>query len=116
MIEDVSPPCKSFSNKLFHSSIIVSTFPDLFEGGFHFPQFLKIIIKQWTLMVNFFLHPEQKMKELRDGSIELTIKAVHDMEIIPKVLSLGPEAEIVSPSSARKLMSDMIRKLAKKYA
>ncbi len=61
-------------------------------------------------------HPDQKMKELKDGSIELSINAVHDMEIIPKVLNLGAEAEILSPASARKQMSEIISKLAKKYA
>jgi len=56
------------------------------------------------------------MKELRDGSVELVIKAVHDMEIIPKVLSLGAEAEIVSPASARKSMLEIVKKLNKNYA
>lgn len=60
--------------------------------------------------------PDQKMKELRDGSVELVIKAVHDMEIIPKVLALGAEAEILSPASARKSMLEIVKKLNKNYA
>ncbi len=42
------------------------------------------------------LHAEQKVKKLEDGSIELTVPAVHDMEIIPRVLSMGDNAEIIS--------------------
>ena len=60
-------------------------------------------------------HPDQKIKELKDGSIELSVKAVHDLEIIPRVLNLGAEAEILSPPSARKQMSEIIKQLAKKY-
>ena len=61
-------------------------------------------------------HPEQKVKELADGSIELSVNAVNDMEIIPRVLNLGAEAEIVSPASARQSMSQIVTELAKKYA
>ena len=61
-------------------------------------------------------HPEQKVKELADGSIELSVNAVNDMEIIPRVLNLGAEAEILSPASAQQSMSQIVTELAKKYA
>lgn len=61
-------------------------------------------------------HPEQQVRELKDGSIELSVKAAHDLEIIPRVLSLGAEAEIVSPPSARTQMAEITKQLAKKYA
>ncbi|MCH2182803.1 MAG: WYL domain-containing protein [Mariniblastus sp.] len=60
-------------------------------------------------------HPEQKIKELKDGSIELSVKAVHEMEIIPRVLNLGAHAEIISPASARKLMREIIEQMSEKY-
>jgi predicted DNA-binding transcriptional regulator YafY len=53
---------------------------------------------------------------LKDGSIELTVKAVHDLEIIPRVLNLGAEAEILSPASARTQMSEIVQQMAQKYA
>jgi predicted DNA-binding transcriptional regulator YafY len=56
-------------------------------------------------------HPEQKIKPLDDGSIELTVKAVHEMEIIPKVLALGGEAELLSPKSSRNRLSEIAQKL-----
>ena len=60
-------------------------------------------------------HPEQKIKELKDGSIELTVKAAHDLEVIPKVLALSAEAEILSPASARKAIAETVKKLGKMY-
>jgi predicted DNA-binding transcriptional regulator YafY len=61
------------------------------------------------------LHAEQKVKQLKDGSIELTVPAVHEMEIIPRVLSMGDNAEIVSPKAARKLMGEIVKQMAGKY-
>jgi predicted DNA-binding transcriptional regulator YafY len=61
------------------------------------------------------LHAEQKVKQLKDGSIELTVPAVHEMEIIPRVLSMGDNAEIVSPKAARKLMGEIVKQMANKY-
>ena len=61
-------------------------------------------------------HPEQKIKRERDGSIILTVQAAHDMEIIPRVLALGAEAEVISPASCRKALAETVNKLAEKYA
>lgn len=61
------------------------------------------------------LHAEQKVKKLSDGSVELTVSAVHHMEIIPRVLSMGVNAEIISPKSARLAMSEIVTQMAEKY-
>ncbi|MCE2792700.1 MAG: helix-turn-helix transcriptional regulator [Planctomycetota bacterium] len=60
-------------------------------------------------------HPEQIVKPLKDGGIELTVKAAHDLDIIPRVLNLGADAEILSPSSARQHMAEIVRKMAEIY-
>ena len=60
-------------------------------------------------------HPEQKVKDLKDGGIELTVKAAHDLEVIPKVLALGGEAEIISPASARKAIAETVKKMSRMY-
>ncbi len=60
-------------------------------------------------------HPEQQVKRLPDGRILLTVPASHDLEVIPRVLALGAEAEIVSPASCRKAISETIRKLNRMY-
>ncbi len=61
------------------------------------------------------LHAEQRIKKLKDGSIELTVPAVHHLEIIPRVLGMGDNAEIISPKSARKMMGEIVTQMAKKY-
>lgn len=60
-------------------------------------------------------HPEQQCKELPDGSIELTVKAAHELEIIPRVLALGNQAELISPASSRKAIANMIEQMHDKY-
>ena len=60
-------------------------------------------------------HPEQQLKQLKDGRVELTVKAAHDMDIIPKVLQLGENAELISPKSARDYLADVAKKIARKY-
>jgi predicted DNA-binding transcriptional regulator YafY len=60
-------------------------------------------------------HASQTVTPLKDGGIELKITASHELEIIPRVLSLGAEAEIIAPASARKKVAEMIGAMAEKY-
>lgn len=60
-------------------------------------------------------HPEQEIEQHRDGSITLTVRAAHDLEVIPRVLALGTEAELLSPKSCRQAMAETVRQLAKVY-
>lgn len=60
-------------------------------------------------------HPAQQVTTHADGSITLVVKAAHDLEIIPRVLALGAEAELLSPASARKAIAGMVAQLAQKY-
>lgn len=58
---------------------------------------------------------DQQIEPQADGSILLTVKAAHELEIIPRVLALGSEAEVLSPLSCRKAIATMVRQLAEKY-
>lgn len=60
-------------------------------------------------------HAEQKVERQADGSIVLTVPAHHELEIIPRVLALGSEAEVLAPASCRKAMGVIVRQLAEKY-
>ena len=60
-------------------------------------------------------HPDQTIKRLEDGSLILTVKAVHEMEIIPKVLALGGEAELLSPKASREKLAEIASKLVGKH-
>ncbi len=60
-------------------------------------------------------HPNQSVERLPDGGIILTVRAAHELEIIPRVLSLGNEAEILSPASCRQAVAETIRSMAQRY-
>ncbi|MEM8680735.1 MAG: WYL domain-containing protein, partial [Planctomycetota bacterium] len=60
-------------------------------------------------------HPEQQIKERADGSLILTVRATHELEVIPKVLALGSEAEILAPKSARESIRATVKQMAKHY-
>jgi len=60
-------------------------------------------------------HPDQKVKKHSDGSITLTVDAAHDLEVIPRVLALGTEAELLSPAASRKTIAETVREMAKLY-
>lgn len=61
-------------------------------------------------------HPEQKLVEHPDGSAELTVPAAHEMEILPRVLALGADAELLGPASARQRLSQILTEMAAQYA
>jgi len=60
-------------------------------------------------------HADQKVEHHADGSILLTVPAHHDLEIIPRVLALGAEAELLSPASCRQTIAAIIQQLAERY-
>jgi predicted DNA-binding transcriptional regulator YafY len=60
-------------------------------------------------------HAEQKADPQADGSVILTVPAHHDLEIIPRVLALGSEAEVLAPASCRQAIGAIVRQLAERY-
>ena len=60
-------------------------------------------------------HPEQTSKREADGSIVISLPAAHDLEIIPRVLALGPEAELLAPVASRRVLTEMLSQMTKKY-
>jgi predicted DNA-binding transcriptional regulator YafY len=60
-------------------------------------------------------HPEQQIDPQPDGGILLTVKAAHELEIIPRVLALGSEGELLSPESSRKKLAAVLRQAADQY-
>lgn len=63
--------------------------------------------KQW--------HPTQKIKDMQDGSLELTIRVSGEDEIMRWVLSWGKDAQITAPSRLRTRMKNEIKHMAKAY-
>jgi predicted DNA-binding transcriptional regulator YafY len=60
-------------------------------------------------------HPNQTIEKHADGSVTLTVQAAHELEIIPRVLALGAEAELLAPTSSRKKVAELVAKMAEKY-
>ena len=60
-------------------------------------------------------HPEQVLDRETDGGAILSVQAAHDLEIIPRVLAFGAEAELLSPASSRKLIAETLTRLYAKY-
>jgi len=60
-------------------------------------------------------HSTQKIKELDDGGIELTIKVRGTLEVESWVLGWGEHAEVVRPASLRKRMKARLSKALAKY-
>jgi predicted DNA-binding transcriptional regulator YafY len=69
--------------------------------------------KPWVLEDPW--HPAQEVVDDSDGGIVLTLRAAHDLEIIPRVLALCGEAEILAPASCRRAIAEIIRQMADKY-
>ena len=60
-------------------------------------------------------HPDQKVEQQKGGDIILTVPAHHDLEIIPRVLALGSEAELLAPQTCRQAIAIIVKALAEKY-
>ncbi len=60
-------------------------------------------------------HPEQTLSPCDDGSAILVVPAAHPREVLPKVLSLGADAEVLEPESFREIVSDAVQKMAANY-
>lgn len=61
-------------------------------------------------------HAEQQLEPSKDGTSILSVPAFHPMEVIPEVLRLGSDAELLEPASARELIAEQIRGMAKAYS
>ena len=61
-------------------------------------------------------HPSQVLTEQEDGFFVLTVPAYQALEVIPKVLELGFDAEILAPEQGRNEMRDIVAKLHAIYS
>lgn len=61
-------------------------------------------------------HPDQQLDDLDDQCAMLTVPASHPREILPKVLSLGADAEVIEPAEFRETVAKAVRTMVKNYA
>ena len=60
-------------------------------------------------------HPEQKIEVDAEGSAVLTVPVSHPREVLPKVLSLGSDAEVLEPDTFRQAVAETVAKMASSY-
>ena len=67
-------------------------------------------------------HPDQTLQPVggssedkQDQRYRLTVPASHPRELLPKVLSLGGDAEVVRPAEFRKAVADSVARMAAAY-
>ena len=60
-------------------------------------------------------HPEQKLDLDEEGSALLTVPVSHPREVLPKVLSLGADAEVLEPISFREAVAESVQEMAAAY-
>jgi len=60
-------------------------------------------------------HPTQKIKQLRDGRVELTFRAGGEFEIIRWILGWGEAAEVVRPHKLREQLLSIARSVEAQY-
>lgn len=60
-------------------------------------------------------HPNQRVEVKKDGSILLSLKAANQLEIIPRVLALGTEAELLSPKTCRQAIRRILQQTSRAY-
>jgi len=60
-------------------------------------------------------HPTQRLRELADGRVELTLRAGGMFEIARWVLSWGDAAEVLRPQRLRREIESVLRSAARTY-
>ena len=61
-------------------------------------------------------HPDQQLQSQDDGSSILTVPASHPREVLPKVLSLGGDAEVLEPQEFRDAVAEAVQLMSAHYA
>lgn len=60
-------------------------------------------------------HPQQRMRKLSDGSVELTIPYGNPTELIRDVLRWGADVEVIAPESLRIAVTENLERMSVKY-
>jgi predicted DNA-binding transcriptional regulator YafY len=60
-------------------------------------------------------HPDQQLEAIDEEQSVLTVPANHPREILPKVLSLGSDAEVIEPEAFRKTVAETVQAMAEHY-
>jgi len=77
---------------------------------------IKIAAKYASAISEDLWHPNQTIERIDDDFIRLTVPNItHEMEIMPNVMALGQEAEVLEPADVRETMRDVASAMLKLY-
>jgi len=77
---------------------------------------IKVAAKYSTTLSEDPWHPDQKVERIDDSFVRVTVPDVtHEMEIMPQVMALGHEAEVVEPADVRASMLNVATEMLKMY-
>jgi predicted DNA-binding transcriptional regulator YafY len=87
----------------------------IFQGGTPVPVVLQFnpFRAQWIREQAW--HPEQKIENLSDGGLKLTLPVTDFREVKMKVLQFGADVEVIEPAELRKEIREEIEKMTKIY-
>jgi len=60
-------------------------------------------------------HPDQVVEPQPDGTAMMIVPASHPRELMPKLLSLGEDAEVIEPELFRAAVSEVVQKMSQAY-
>ncbi len=99
------PPIKTYIRKTF----------GIFHGGQNQDVSLKFSPKASRAVKEQIWHKNQKIKELKDGSIILNVPVAYFTEIKRETLKYGAEVEVLNPLRLKKEIIEEIKKMKKIY-
>ena len=99
------PPIKTYIRKTF----------GIFHGGQNQEVSLKFSPKTSRAVKEQIWHKQQKIKELKDGSIILNVPVAYFTEIKREILKYGAEVEVLKPLRLKKEIVEEIKKMKKIY-
>ncbi len=68
-----------------------------------------------ALIETLVFHPEQKVKKMKNGEIEISFKSTFNYELIREILRFGDEVKVIKPDNLRKKVCEIFKNALKIY-
>ncbi len=88
----------------------------IFSGDKATPYVIKLSAQAARWIQEDPWHAQQHVVLNDDGTATVTVPAYHPMEIIPRILQFGVQAELVEPPEGRQIVTSLVSQLAETYS
>jgi predicted DNA-binding transcriptional regulator YafY len=116
-LHDVHVTSRTFTRRAESIESLLADSMTLFRGATP-PRAYRIRVDaaraRWACEKPF--HPRQRVLPLPDGAVILEIDRAWDDEMIPQVLGLGDQVEVLEPHDVRERIADMAGRIAARHA